>query len=107
MKKLILALALVLMTSVFASASPFVVTDPFPALDVDECVIDLDGSAVSVAPEIVTAGEERCVYNLAGIAEGAHTGSITTVNIWGSGPAVPFTFTKTLPPEVTGISLEK
>jgi hypothetical protein len=104
MKKLFCTVAILLWGSA-AMATPFVVSDDFEAGVVDVCVITVDDSIVEVAPS-ASSGGERCVYDVGSVSEGAHTVTMATKNVWGETSAVPFDFTKTLPPSITSLHLE-
>ena len=106
MKKLALCIAAVLLSAGSAVAAPYVVSDSFTASLVEQCVVVIDGTTNNVAPETTTAGQARCVYDVAGVSNGAHAVAMYTTNVWGASDPVPFEFTKELPPTLQNIRLE-
>lgn len=102
MKRLLLSLSLILPS--FALAAPFAVSPNAPA-GVTQCGVYLDSAAKVVVPVTPVGTANDCAFDLANVATGAHTVSITymTTNdpIWGtqeSPKSAPLTFTRPAAP---------
>jgi hypothetical protein len=82
-----LATACILSTSLFASAAPFVVSDPV-VVGVTQCGIYVDAGPRVTSAVVTNIGGNICRYDLAGVAAGAHSVTMTTITvndpIWGS-----------------------
>ncbi len=90
----------------FASAAPFVNTTPFTTAQVDVCVFTLNtGVAVELPPVNVDATTSKCKFDVAAAQNGNNVVTIQYKNIWGQSTAVPFSFTKALPPTPSGGTL--
>ncbi len=107
MKKVLVALSLMLSISTIALASPFLVSDPQPASSVTSYTVNVDGTDNTVTPTVNAADTTTvfCKYDLVNIISGSHKVTVTAVNMWGQSTAVPFTFAKTLPTDPTNIKL--
>ena len=93
-----------------ANAAPFAVTAKFTSSVVSKCVFVLNnGTAVEVNPTVVDAGGSTsvCKYDLAGSINGNNVLNVSYKNIWGSSSVVPFSYTKTLPPNPSDITLSE
>lgn len=101
MKRIFLALGILLLWSSVVWANPFLVCDP--QIDVDEYIVTFDG-----VPETILYNESGGVVilkDLVGIATGSHNVDVKAKNIWGESVSVPFGFVKSLPGAPTGIGL--
>lgn len=101
-----------LLISVAAYAAPFVRCNPLPInLPVDGYKIQIDGGAwIDVGkPTDVDVNGQIKLLDLASLnlTNGDHTGKVLAYNIWGDGEVSPFSFTKSAPMAVTGITLSK
>lgn len=107
MKKLISAITLaILLATGSAYAAPSVVSDDFTASMVDSCTVVFDEVTSTFAPTPTTTGNARCEFDVGGVSNGAHQMSMNTSNMWGVSDPIPFSFTKELPPNISGIRLE-
>jgi hypothetical protein len=95
--------AVSLLLPVSALASPFVISDPVdPA--VTDCGIFLDAAPKQTVPVTLSGTSKICKFDIAGIANGAHTIKATAIindSIWGvleSPQSVPLSFTKPASP---------
>jgi hypothetical protein len=101
-----LVVGLIAVASV-ASAAPFAVTGKFTAAAVNKCVFVLNGgTAVEVNP-VVEGTQGQCRYDVASSVNGNNVLSVSYKNIWGSSSVVPFSYTKTLPPNPSDITLSE
>lgn len=106
MKKIIATCFMVLFLFVStASAAPFLVADAQP-LSVLGYNLNVDGIDYTLPPTAVDASTVRIVYDLQGIAVGAHTTTLRARTIWGLSDPVPFGFSRDVPPVPTNIRLE-
>jgi hypothetical protein len=105
MKKIFLTALFIAASCGVAAAAPYVVSDDFTAGVVDTCIINLDGTTVEAEP-VASGSGERCVYDVSGVSEGSHNITMKTKNVWGETKAVPFDFTKALPPSISNLRLE-
>jgi len=94
-------IGLVAFLSAAAWAAPFVEADVVAG--VTNCGVVLDGGAKTTIP----AASLKCRHDLAGIAVGSHTVTMTAITtadpVWGtqeSAPSSPFTFVKPVSPAV-------
>jgi hypothetical protein len=82
-----LATAFILAVSLFATAAPFVVSDPV-VVGVTQCGVYIDTAPMVSSPVVAAIGGNICKYDLAGIASGAHWVTMTAITvdnpIWGS-----------------------
>jgi len=113
MKKLaILTLAILFLSPLVVSASPFLVYDPQPGEPsvpgyVSKYEVDLDGATLPSTPQDLGDGTVRVYFDLAGIPDGSHSVKVRAGNVWGwSEWTSPFLFTKELPASPTGGALE-
>lgn len=107
MKKMLLAIGALLALASAASAAPYVVSDSFTADMVDDCVVILDGVEYRLAPVPTGDGvSARCEVDVGPVANGSHSLTLYTENMWGVSDQVPFAFTKELPPSLQNIRLE-
>ncbi len=96
-------------------ASPFVVSDPYPATGTQptDFSIIIDGGAEIISPAEVVTGGVRLHYDIANVSAGVHNISIKALKVdpvWGrlESTTVPFAFTKPVAPNaVVNIKLEK
>ncbi len=86
-------------TSLFATAAPFVVSDPL-VVRATQCGVYVDTASMVTSPVVAAMGGNICAYDLAGIAPGAHVVTMTAIAvndpIWGSQQSVkssPLAFT--------------
>lgn len=108
MRNLIMAviLGLALSMSSVAYSNPFLVCDT--QTNVEEYVVVFDGveEAVSYQEIVFVDGTYAFLKDLDGISEGNHSVSVYARNIWGQSISVPFSFTKSLPGDPSGIGLK-
>ena len=104
-KTTILATALCLLLPVIASASPFLVCDPYPAGQ-DQFVTPasfvlkgLSANPISTGVQTNPDGTIQLHYDLATLGNGTYTVIVDAVNVLGgvSPDSLPFTFTKGVP----------
>lgn len=99
--KKLLAIALLLPAA--ALASPFLISDPLDP-SVTDCGIFLDAAPKQTVPVTISGTGKICKFDLAGIANGAHTvkaSAIVNDPVWGvqeSPQSVPLGFTKPASP---------
>ncbi len=106
MKKIfIMSLMLLFLVASVATATPFLVCDPQPDT-VLGYVLNVDGTDYTLAVTSVDATTVRVVYDLEGIAVGAHSVELRARTIWGLSSPVPFAFTRDIPPTPSNIKLE-
>ena len=83
----LLATVCILGTSLFATAAPFVVSDPV-VVGVTQCGVYVDTNPRVTSAVVADIGGNICKYDLAGVAAGAHSVTVTTITvndpIWGS-----------------------
>ena len=99
MKRIILMVLVMIFIPIFASASPFLVCDPYPvgASQPDQFVLIIDaGSPITSPAETLVDGTKRLKYDLAGISTGSHSVTVKArIDLWGlESTSVPFSFAK-------------
>jgi len=107
MKKLILILAILFMTST-AWASPFLVCDCMD--DVEQYEIIFDGGTPIISDAVTadcTGGQKRINLDVGqlNLADGQHSLTGKAMNLWGESASTPFDFSKTVPVGLSGIGL--
>jgi hypothetical protein len=96
-------LVLLLLAPLAGRASPFVVSDPLDP-SVTDCGIFLDAAPKQTVPVTIAGAGKICKFDLAGIANGAHTVKATAIvndPVWGvqeSPQSAPLSFTKPASP---------
>lgn len=109
MKSVLFAVMLLLFAVSVASAAPFVVTTPFISTQVTKCTFIMNsGSAVEVVPATFDSTKSTCKLDVGPTAQnGNNVVSVQYKNIWGASTSVPFSFTKGLPPDPSGMTLSE
>ena len=108
MKRLVLALLLIIAVPAAAAAAPFLIADPQPAVEVTHYHIILDGVDMGISAALpVPDNQAQLNYDLAGIAEGDHHVEVSAYNeLWAlESEFVSFDFTKGAPEEPQGIRI--
>ena len=103
-------LFLVMLFPAIASASPFLVCDPFPAGSaVSSFVVFWDGSLTGVVAPVFTDATGTYLHlDLASVANGSHTVKVRARNSWGeSADSLPFTFVKLVPSAPLNIRIDQ
>lgn len=100
MRMILLGLAIGVCLSAFtfaASAAPFLVADVTAAAT--QCGVVIDGGGKVLVP----AAGLQCKYDLAMVAVGTHSATMTALNDWSeSVPSPPFAFSRPAVPAVPG-----
>jgi len=109
MMAFVLFITIILGISTFAAAAPFVSTTPFTSTQVTKCVFIMNsGAAVELAPVAFDAIKSTCKLDVGPTAiNGNNVVSVQYKNIWGASTTVPFSFTKELPPNPSGMTLSE
>jgi len=109
MKKAFLLMLLIVCSASFVKAAPFVSTTPFTSTQVTKCVFIMNsGTAVELAPVSFDATKSTCKLDVGQTAQnGNNVVSVQYKNIWGASTSVPFSFTKELPPNPSGMTLSE
>lgn len=98
MKKIFLALLLLMAFSAIVESAPFLVCDPYPVTiqQPTSFILTFDGGAPVEVPAVSnTDGSVQIKYDLSSIAIGGHTVVAQAKNLWGvSAASSPFVFTK-------------
>lgn len=103
MKKFFAALFLALLVPGFAWASPFVVSDLYPAAGIqpDGFTISVDGGAVVESPAQAVTGGVRLHFDVGGLPGGSHTITVRAfknyAEPWTRKESDPVNFTFTVP----------
>jgi hypothetical protein len=108
MKKILLAVVMLVVFPLVAEAAPFLVCDVYPSTDTQPTFFKITkegGGEVNSPPQSVTGGV-RLHYDMAGTIDGVHNWTVAACNDWGCSTATPFGFTKTLPGAPAGVKLE-
>ena len=106
LKKILLVLCCSLLFAALATAAPFLVCDP--QTNVTSYMITLDGSEAQEVPaQDLGDNTTRLHYDLAGLLDGNHTGTVASKNVWGESEPVPFctVIFYSMPP--AGVRIEK
>jgi len=108
MKKLILIVLAILLSSTAVMAAPFLVCDPYPTTVSQPTYFSIvpdGGAAITSIPEVVTGGAVRIHHDLVGVTTGLHNWTVAACNEWGCSTSVPFVFTKVVPSGPSGLRL--
>lgn len=95
MRQAIFTVLVSLMFAVSVWAGPFLTCDP--QTNVTSYIVTLDGVTQEVPAQDLGDNTTRLHFDLAGILDGEHDGSVASKNVWGESAAVPFSINKTLP----------
>ena len=103
----------VFIASGIASASPFLVCDPYPAglaqatMPVSFVIKGLSSTPLSVPAQTNQDGTLQLHYDLNGLGNGSYTVIVDAVNVFGgvSPDSFPFTFTSGVPAMPTNIRI--
>lgn len=104
LKKILIVLCCSILLASMAVAAPFLVCDP--QTDVTSYVLSLDGSEPWEVPaQDMGDNTTRLHYDLVGLLDGNHTGTVAAKNVWGESEPVPFGFRKTVPESPSALTL--
>ena len=104
LKKLVMALVVMVMMVGVSFADPFLVCDP--QTNVTHYIVVLNGATIEVPAFDLGDGTVALRYDLKGINVGNHNVEVRAKNIWDKSIAVPFAFVKSLPEAPTGIGVK-
>jgi hypothetical protein len=98
MKKIVVAVFMVLFATGFAWGAPFLQCDP------QEGVV---GYTLTGLTDLTVAAQVdgSLKYDLGNLANGTYTVSVAACNVWGCGDSVPFVIAKQLPARPAGVRL--
>ena len=98
MRKFSMILICILLFSLSAWASPFLVCDPYPSsgqLPTGFLITIDNGTPIATGVQTNADGSVQLHYDVSGLAAGAHTVTVQATNVWGSSAAsAPFSFVK-------------